>query len=165
MPADWEVGIVIPLYKKGDKMDLNNCRGITLMDVVGKLFGSIMRGRLERWYSEGRIAEEQAGFRKGRGCMVQGYSLSQVVLKRLEMQKMTYLCFVDLRKAYDSVWGEGLFRKLEEGGTPNKLVRLIRMWYGNGKVRVNDAESDWFETKVGVRQGDTLSHLCFLTYS
>jgi hypothetical protein len=56
MPADWEVGIVIPLYKKGDKMDLNNYRGITLMDVVGKLFGSIMRGRLERWYSEGRIA-------------------------------------------------------------------------------------------------------------
>ena len=73
MPADWEVGIVIPLYKKGDKMDLNNYRGITLMDVVGKLFGSIMRGRLERWYSEGRIAEEQAGFRKGRGCVDQGY--------------------------------------------------------------------------------------------
>jgi hypothetical protein len=93
----------------------------------------------------------------------QGYTLSQVVLKRLEMQKVTYLCFVDLRKAYDSVWREGLFRKLEEGGTPNKLVRLIRMWYGNVKarVRVNDVESDWFETKVGVRQGDTLSPLLF----
>jgi sorting nexin-29 len=89
--------------------------------------------------------------------------LAQVVLKRLEKQKETYLCFVDLRKAYDSVWREGLFQKLETDGVPQKLVRLVRMWYETvrAKVRVNDVESEWFETKVGVKQGDTLSPLLF----
>jgi len=162
VPNDWECGIVIPLYKKGDKMDLDNYRGITLMDVTGKVFSGILRRRLERWY-EGKIAEEQGGFRKGRGCVDQAYTLAQVMLKRLEMQKLTYLCFVDLKKAYDSVWREGLFRKLKQDGVTNKLVRLVRMWYRNvrARVRVNDEESEWFSTRVGVRQGDTLSPLLF----
>ena len=57
------------------------------MDVVGKVFSGILRDRLEKFY-EGKIVEEQAGFRKGRGCVDQGYTLAQVVLKRLEIQKI-----------------------------------------------------------------------------
>jgi exonuclease III len=165
IPEDWEGGIVIPLYKKGDRMDLNNYRGITLTEVASKIFGSIVRSRLEEWF-EKRAAEEQAGFRKGRGCADQSYTLAQAVLKRLEVQKESHLCFVDLRKAYDSVWREGLFRKLETGGAPTKLISLIRRWYRRvrAKVRVNDTESTWFETKVGVRQGDNMSPLLFNIY-
>ena len=46
---------------------------------------------------------------------------------------------------------------------PQKLVRMVRMWYETvrAKVRVNDVESEWFETKVRVKQGDTLSPLLF----
>jgi hypothetical protein len=162
VPKDWESGIVIPLYKKGDQMNLDNYRGITLMDVIGKVFSGILRHRLEKCYM-GKIVEEQAGFRRGRGCVDQGYTLAQIILKRLEMQKVTYLCFVDLKKAYDSVWREGLFKKLRQDGVPRKLVKLVRMWYSNVRalVRVNDVESGWFDTKVGVRQGDTLSPLLF----
>ena len=56
--------------------------------------------------------EEQAGFRKGRGCVDQGYTLVQVVLKWLEVQKYIPV-FCDLKKAYDSVWREGLIRRME----------------------------------------------------
>ena len=132
------------------------------MDVVGKVFSDILRDRLENFY-EGGIVEEQAGFRKGRGCVDQGYTLAQVVLKRLEVQKNTYLCFVDLKKAFDSVWREGLFRRMAEDGVLGKLLNLVKRWYKivTVTVRVNDVESDWFESKVGVRQGDTLSPLLF----
>jgi len=107
--------------------------------------------------------EERAGLRKGRGCVDQGYTLAQVVLKRLEVQKNTYLCFVDLKKAYDSVWREGLFRRMADDGVPEKLLSLVKRWYKNVNVRVkvNDIKSDWFQSKVGVRQGDTLSLLLF----
>ena len=130
--------------------------------MVGKVFSGILRDRLEKFY-EGKIVEEQAGFRKGRGCVDQGYTLAQVVLKRLEVQKNTYLCFVDLKKAYDSVWREGLFRRMVDDGVPGKLLSLVKRWYKNVtvRVRVNDVESDWFGSKVGVRQGDTLSPLLF----
>ena len=162
VPKDWESGIVMPLFKKGNRMDLDNYRGISLMDVVGKVFSGILRDRLESFY-EGKIVEEQAGFRKGRGCVDQGYTLAQVVLKRLEVQKNTYLCFVDLKKAYDSVWREGLFRRMADDGVPEKLLSLVKRWYKNVnvRIRVNDVESDWFQSKVGVRQGDTLSPLLF----
>ena len=68
------------------------------MDVVGKVFSGIIRDRLEDVYRN-RIAEEQAGFRKGRGCVDQIYSLAQIISKRLAVQKNTYLCFVNLKKA------------------------------------------------------------------
>ena len=54
-------------------------------------------------------------------------------------------------------------QRIKEDGVPKKLVSLVRRWYKNVrvKVRVNDVESDWFDSKVGVRQGDTLSPLLF----
>ena len=54
VPKDWESGIVMPLFKKGDRMDLDNYRGITLMEVVAKVFSGILRDRLEKFY-EGKI--------------------------------------------------------------------------------------------------------------
>ena len=114
------------------------------MDVVGKVFSGILRDRLETFY-EGKIVEEQAGFRKGRGCVDQGNTLAQVGLKQLEIQKNTYLRFVDLKKIYDSVWREGLFRRMVDDGVPGKLLSLVKRWYKNVtvRVRVNDVESDW----------------------
>ena len=70
---------------------------------------------------------------------------------------------MNLKKAYDSVWREGLFRRMVDDGVPGKLLSLVKRWYKNVtvRVRVNDVESDWFESKVGVRQEDTLSPLLF----
>ena len=128
------------MHKKGDKMNLDNYRGITLMDMVGKVFSGIVRNRIERVYMD-KIAEEQGGFRKERGCIDQSYTSAQTVLKWMETQKDTYLCFIDLKKAYDSVWREGLFRKMEQEGVPVKLVRLVRVWYQG--VSVNGANGRW----------------------
>jgi hypothetical protein len=85
--------------------------------------------------------------------------LAQTAFKRLEKQD-TYLCFVDLKKAYDSLWREGLFRKMEQEGVS---VKLVRVWYQGVSIKltVNDVPSSSFETKVEVRQGDTLSLLLF----
>ena len=96
----------------------------------------------------------------------QGYTLAQVILKRLEVQKNTYLCFVDLKKAYDRVWRDGLFRRMVDDGVPGKLLSLVKRWYKNVivRVRVNGVESDWFESKVGVRQ-EIHYHHCFLIFS
>ena len=65
MPEDWLIGAIIPIYKnKGDKKDVNNYRGITLLSCLGKLFTSALNGRLSKFCEiNDIIGEVQAGFR------------------------------------------------------------------------------------------------------
>lgn len=64
MPEEWKEANVIPLYKKGDKMDYNNYRSIVLLDSVYKIFSKILLTHLEL-YIKGCLWNYQCGFRKG----------------------------------------------------------------------------------------------------
>ena len=65
-PVDWVLAVIVPLYKgKGDVHECSNSRGISLLSVVGKVYGRILINRI-RDRSEGVISEVQGGFWKGR---------------------------------------------------------------------------------------------------
>src|SRR5678816_1578033 len=116
VPQDWEDGCLVPLYKgKGDRMECGNYRGICLLSVVGKVYGRILIERV-RGLTEGRMGEEQGGFREGRGCVDQVFTLKMLVEKSLERKGKVYGCFLDLEKAYDRVKRGELWRVLEENG-------------------------------------------------
>jgi len=67
---------------------------------------------------------------------------------------------MDIRKAYDSVWRGGMWRRLEEAGVSAKMMGVLRSWYEGveGAVMVNGKRSRWFQVEEGVRQG------CFNIY-
>ena len=65
---DWKDAEIVPIPKKGDLKDCNSWGGISLLDVVGKLFGRILQDRLQL-IAEKVLPESQCGFRKGRGCV------------------------------------------------------------------------------------------------
>ena len=66
VPMDWRGACIVPLYKgKGDKCECSNSRGISLLSVVGKLFGRVLIKRV-RAGTECAVWEEQCGFRQGR---------------------------------------------------------------------------------------------------
>ena len=78
VPMDWRGACIVPLYKeKGDKCECSNSRGFNLLSVVGKLFGRVLIKRV-RAGTECVIGEEQCGFRQGRGCMDQLFTVRQV---------------------------------------------------------------------------------------
>ena len=67
VPTDWRIACIVPLYKRrGDKCECNNSRGISLLSVVGKLFGRVLIKRV-RAGTECAIGEEQCGFGHCRG--------------------------------------------------------------------------------------------------
>ena len=73
-PEDWEIAVMIPIHKKGDKLDCNNYRGISLLSVAYKVFTKIIYNRLLK-YTEDIIGEYQCGFRPGRSTIDHIFSI------------------------------------------------------------------------------------------
>ena len=162
IPNDWKRAIIIPIHKKKDKMVCDNYRGISLLCHASKIFTSIVLQRLRKRTDE-ILAEEQAGFRVGRGTAEQIFILRQLSEKYMEFNKDLYVCYVDFRKAFDSIWRQGLWKTMRQLGYPEKIVRLLESWYSGtlSAVRVQGELTDWFETTVGTLQGCALSPLLF----
>ena len=123
MPLDWGRGLIVPLYKgDGGKEDCGNYRGIALLSIVGKLFARILNGRLVPFLEENELVEEQGGFRRGRGCVDVLYTYSEVVRGRKMEGKSTYCAFIDVKKAYDRVWRDGLEKIVGRRESDQKYV-------------------------------------------
>ena len=161
-PLDWKRAIIVPIHKKKDKLDCNNYRGISLLCHCSKIFTSILMDRL-RSRTEEILSEEQAGFRASRSTIDQIFTLRQLAEKYTEFSKSLYICYVDFKKAFDSIWREGLWKVMRHLGYPYKLIRLLESLYEGtfSAVRTGGDFSEWFETIVGVLQGCMLSPLLF----
>ncbi len=71
VPFECRNACVVPLYKgNGDKFECSSFRGISLLSVVGKVYGRVLVKRIQCG-TESMVGDEQSGFRKGRGCMDQ----------------------------------------------------------------------------------------------
>ena len=90
------------LPKKGDLRDLNNWRGIMLLDAASKIVSMVINGRLQLLLKEVGI-EEQNGFMGGRGGSDGIFCIRQALKKRREHGKESWVLFVDLVKAFDTV--------------------------------------------------------------
>ena len=116
VPIDWMQGVVFPLYKDGDNRDPMNYRGITLLSIVGKVYNRVLGNRLMSFAERGRlgIVEEQGGFRPERGTEDQIFILTELLRARAD--RTTYTAFIDVKKAYNTVWRNGLWKRLWEEG-------------------------------------------------
>ena len=121
MPQAWRDAELVPIPKKGDLSLCDNWRGIALLDVIGKVVGRLIQSRLQA-FAELKLPDSQCGFRKGRSCTDQIFSVSQFVEKVYEHRTSGFLAFIDLRKAYDSVSRHALRRELEVLGVPQYLI-------------------------------------------
>nr|CAH7736536.1 unnamed protein product [Callosobruchus chinensis] len=76
VPDDWKIGIIIPIYKKGDSMDCNNYRGITLLSVPSKVYERLLDKKL-REHIERDLDGAQSGFRKGHSIQDHIFTIKQ----------------------------------------------------------------------------------------
>ena len=138
-----------------------------MLSVVGKVFCKILNNRLVQCLDkEGALHEEQAGFRINRSCMDNVYTLNEIVQGRLREDKKTYSFFLDIQKAYDSVWHDGLWYKLWDMGVKGKMWHVFKKMYESSEsiVLLEGEKSDTFTIEQGVAQGCSLSPILFSVF-
>lgn len=163
-PSSWKLGIIVPIFKKGDKMDLQNYRGITLLSCLAKLFSRILNNRLQRWAEESSvISDAQYGFKKGCSTIDALYVLKSIIDFKIANGSKLFCTFVDFRRAFDTVDRNTLYYKMFKLGIEGKMLRITKSMYDDVKigVRVNGNLTDFFENKIGVLQGEILSPMLF----
>jgi hypothetical protein len=169
-PAEWRKGMILPLFKGGtaaNRCDVNDYRPITLTSSVSKLFELLLLKRLTGYSDEfGLLAEEQAGFRKGRCTLEQIFTLHEILASRRERKMTTFMAFLDARRAYDRVWRDGLLYRLMQCGVNGRMLRFLgSMLSGTTRhVAAHGACSSDFTTTVGLPQGAVLSPLLYAIF-
>jgi len=162
LPEEWKELIIVPLYKKGDKTDCNNYRGISLLPTTYKILSNILLSRLIP-YTEEVTGDHQCGLRRNRLTTDHTFCIQQILEKKWEYNEEVHQLFIDFKKAYDSVRREVLYNILIECGIPKKLVRLIKMCLTEmySRLWVGKNLSDMFPIRNGLKHGDALSPLLF----
>ena len=162
LPEEWKESIIVPIYKKGDKTDCNNYRGISLLPTTYKILSNILLSRLIP-YAEEVIGDHESGFRRNRSTTDHIFCIRQILEKKWEHNEAVHQLFIDFKKAYDSVRREILYNILIEFRVPKKLARAIKMCLPEtySRVRVGKNLSDMFPIRKDLKQGDALSPLLF----
>jgi hypothetical protein len=164
--AELAAGVIIPLFKGGDETTFGNYRGITLIPIISKLFSMILENRLSHWTeTRGIRARGQAGFRTNHRTTDQLFVLKTLIDKgkASKKHKKVYACFVDLRKAFDTVWRGKLWEVLRQIGITGRFLECIQTMYAvdSACVKTSEGLSETFRCNIGVRQGCPLSPLLF----
>ena len=166
IPDAWNRGIISPIFKKGEKSDVRNYRGVTLMDTAYKIYANILNERMKKEV-EKKLGEGQFGFREGRGTIDAIYILNYVANKEISKKKgKIYAFFVDLKAAFDRVDRVKLGEALKKTGMKEQLRERIMETYRETKniVKIGNRKSEEFWTKSGVRQGCPMSPMLFNVY-
>ena len=148
--------------------DPNNYRGISLLSCIGKLFTSLISQRISQYVEHFELqGAEQAGFRKGFSTMDHLFVFNSLIQLYTRFKKRNlYCCFVDYRKAFDTIPRVLMWQKLLSHSVNGKLLTVIKNLYNSAKsaVRLNTGTGSFFDCRIGVRQGDNLSPLLFAMY-
>ena len=168
-PKPWKQANVTPIHKKGDKTDVSNYRPISVLPICGKIFERIIYNSLYNYFEKNKFFNaNQSGFRIGDSCINQLISITHNIYKALDANPSLEVrgVFLDISKAFDKVWHEGLIFKLKANGVEGKLLNLIKNFLSERYQRVvlNGQHSEWEKINAGVPQGSILGPLLFLIY-
>ncbi|MCG8045103.1 MAG: reverse transcriptase family protein, partial [Candidatus Thiodiazotropha endolucinida] len=167
IPSEWARGVIKPLSKGDDPRNPLNYRPITLISIPCKIYANILNARLVKFLEKGNIlSDAQNGFRRDRSCQDHVYSLYSIINNRKLKRRDTFACFVDMKKAFDTVNRDCLWFKLLKAGIHGKMVNALQSLYKDVScaVSINDNLTEWFPVQQGVKQGCGLSPTLFAIY-
>ena len=166
-PNQWKIAHVISLFKSGDKSLPSNYRPVSLLSCVSKLLEKIVfKNIFNHLHSHNLLYKFQSGFIPGYSTTHQLIELYNHIIKSLNDKQLTSITFVDISKAFDTVWIKGLLYKLEKYGIKGDLLCWLKSYLSGRSQRVvmKDSLSTLGCLRAGVPQGSVLGPLLFLIY-
>ena len=166
-PSDWKKANIVPIHKKGNKQTLKNYRLVSLPPICGKIFERLIFNEMFRFFLDNKlISTNQSGFKPGDSCINQLLSITHEIYKSFDDGLEVRSVFLDISKAFDKVWHEGIIFKLEQNGISEDLLNILTDFLSNRKQRVvlNGQVSTWTSVNAGVPQRSILGPLLFLIY-
>ena len=164
LPRAWALCGITPIHKGGDMSDPGNYRGIAVGSLLAKLYASMLNDRLMEWTERyGLRARGQAGFRKDHRTTDQVFVLRTLIERARADTQPLYVCYVDFKKAYDTIPRDLLWHKLQRIGVHGDFLRAVQALYAEVPMGVQfaDGMSPTFDSLLGVKQGCPLSPTLF----
>ena len=168
VPQCWKEATMIPILKRGkNKTKAQSYRPISLTSCVCKTLQRMINQRLQLYLeTESIIVPEQAGFRQYKSTEDQTTHLSQVIEDAFQAQKVVLTVFIDLQKAFDKVWKDGLLVKLLRCGIRGNMYQWTKSYLHNRRARVSVDGRCGRKVllRQGVPQGGVLSPSLFILF-
>ena len=142
-------------------------RPISLISSIMKLFERVIEQRLRSHLEDiGFINKHQSGFRRAKSTDDHLFRLSQSIMESFNRGEHVVAAFLDVEKAFDNVWHNGLRYNIFQLGLPTKMTRWLSDFLVGQliQINVNSFLSNQINPKTWVPQGSVLSPLLFLIY-
>ena len=166
-PSAWKKSVILPVPKKISASNLTDFHPIALLNSVSKVFERVILHKINIFCDDRNISQNiQFGFKKGHGTLHSLLKFHADVTLNLNKKETTAACFLDIEKAFDSIWTNGLIFKLLNLGFPGAFCKLILHYLSNRKfsVKINTQESTSKNVNAGVPQGSVLGPNLFNLY-
>lgn len=161
-PEIWKVSRITPVYKKGDKHEIENYRPIVILSNVAKVFEIVIH-EIVFSHSKGLIIPNQHGFFAGRSTTTNLLSVTQFVSEVLDRGSQVDIIYTDFSKAFDRLDHGILLTKLSTFGLCPQLLNFFKSYLLDRKlfVQYRGFESVSIQATSGVPQGSVLGPLFF----
>ena len=124
---EWKKAKVLPVHMKGNKHGLKNYRPISLLPICSKIFERLIYNEMFTFFTENNlISPNQSRFRPGDSCVNQLLAITHEIYKLFDEGFEVRGVFLDISKAFDKVWHEGVLIKLNQNGISGNLLNLLR---------------------------------------
>ena len=168
-PDIWKKSNIVPVHQKGDKQIVNNYRPVSLLPVCGKILERLVFNSIFDFLDNNSLlSANQSGFRSSDSCESQLLSICHEIYASFDSCPTLQVrgVFLDISKAFDRVWQEGLIYKIKSVGISGPLLKLTESFLSNRNQRVllNGQSSRWLPIIAGVSQGSILGPLFILIY-
>lgn len=166
-PEELKFSIITPVYKGGEKLNINNYRPISVVNQFAKIFEKVIATRLNKHLCFNNIlSNSQFGFRPKRSTEDALFCTMKTIYDSLNNNQRCLAVFMDLAKAFDSVSHDILISKLQKYGVRGIALNLFEDYLNNRKQAVKIENNISSSTKIlyGVPQGTVLGPILFLCY-